>query len=892
VFSQSLFHQWWQLSLASLLALVGAIAGGNNCALAEIVRDNTLGNESSVITRFPNFDQIDGGAMRGANLFHSFEQFNIDARKQANFTNPSGIKNIISRVTGGSRSEILGTLRVLGAANLFLINPNGIIFGRDAKLALGGSFVGTTANAIGFGDQGFFNASAPDSPALLVVNPSALLFNQIASQPITYQSTGGLGISTNQSLLLVGGNVNLEGGQMVAPASRIELGGLAGAGTVGLNIEGKNLRLSFPQNAQLADISLTNGATIDVSASHGSSGNIQVQGRRVTLANSSKIVTDTLGSEPAGTLTVRASELVEVLGGSRLLAESRNTGTGGNLTIETGKLIIRDGAEVAAGAFNSGSGGTVTVRASDSVEISGTSTNGKNFSSILTQTDGAGNAGLVSIETGRLIVQGGARVSTSTANTSSGQGGTLVIKASDSVQLGTTSAEDPQPSGLFTSAYGSGKAGDLTIETRQLIIRGGARASALTAGSLESAQLGGKLSVKASESVQLIGTSPNGLNSGLFAGTTSGSIGSAGELTIETQKLQVLDGALVSAGTAGEGRGGSLIVRASTSVELMGTSTNGQPSLLSTRTTGVGDAGNNLMITTGQLTVKDGAQISSSSTGLGSAGDVQVQTDSLRLDQGQIISQATSGNGGNITLSIKDLLLLRRGSEISTTAGTAQQGGDGGNITINAPLSFIVAVKNENSDIIANAFSGSGGRITINATGIFGIWPLSRQDLQRLSRDLDPRQLPTNDITAISQTNPSLSGTIELITPDIDPNRGLVELPTNLVDASQQIATGCTPRGRQANSFVATGRSGLPLSPTEPLRSSAVITQWVTSEQTQSQGNEKVRLTSLSKHPDNQQSTLEANGWVVDKEGNVYLVALPDQAPDFTAQMSVACHRS
>ncbi len=172
------------------IAMVGAITGANDCALAQIVPDNTLGNESSVVRPFaPNsrIDQINGGARRGANLFHSFEQFNVNAGRAAFFTNPSGIENIISRVTGGSRSEIFGTLGVLSPANLFLINPNGIIFGPNAQLNVGGSFVATTANAIQFGDQGFFSASAPDAPPLLVLKPSALLFNQIP-KPITNQS--------------------------------------------------------------------------------------------------------------------------------------------------------------------------------------------------------------------------------------------------------------------------------------------------------------------------------------------------------------------------------------------------------------------------------------------------------------------------------------------------------------------------------------------------------------------------------------------------------------------------------------------------------------------------------------------------------------------------------
>ncbi|HYX13529.1 MAG TPA: filamentous hemagglutinin N-terminal domain-containing protein [Nostoc sp.] len=881
MFSQSLFYQWLQLRLVSLLALVAAIAGANECALAQIVPDNTLEENSIVTPLAPNFDRIDGGTPRGANLFHSFEQFNVkEGGRALFFINPSaGIKNIISRVTGGNRSEIFGTLGVFGgSANLFLINPNGIIFGPNAQLTIGGSFLATTANAIGFGEQGLFSASAPNSPPVLTINPSALLFNQIAKS-ITNQSTAGLQLSANQSLLLVGGDVNLEGGKLSVLNGRVELGGLAGEGTVGLNIDDKNLRLSFPDNVVLADVSLTKGATVETGFGRGrgsqlGTGDIQVQGRRVTITDGSQILANNTGAEPGGTLTVRASELVEVLGASRLLAETSGVGTGGNLTIDTGKLIIRDGSEIAAGTFNSGRGGTVTVRASDSVELSGTSADGANFSSIITQTDGAGNAGSVSIETGQLIVQGGALVSTASAKTSSGQGGLLFVKASDSVQLiGTsTSADNPIPSGLFALGEGSGKPGDLTIETRLFIARDGARASASNLGS---AQSGGTLSVTASESVQLIGTSANGQDrSGLLVGSTG--TGSAGELTIKTEKLQVLDGAFVSARTAGEGRGGSVTVNASNSIELNGTSADRQmPTLLTTETTGVGDAGN-LTIETGQLTIKNGAQITSNSTGLGRAGDSKVQTSSLSLDQGSITSQTTSGNGGNITLSVEDLLLLRRGSKISTSAGTAQQGGDGGSIDIKSK--FIVAIPEENSDISANAFSGAGGRVNIKANGIYGI--KFRESPTRLS-----------DITASSEFG--RQGTVELNTPGIDPNSGLVELPT--IGVETEVVQVCDSPGYAQSSFIITGRGGLPPNPSKDILPSGTVEVGWVSLKPRSDANGGLRLrsnppvTTRAVTTTTAEGIVEASGWAVNEKGEVVLTANVPAGDRGSWQKHIAC---
>ncbi len=819
MFPQNSLSQGWQSGLPSLLALVVAIAGASDCASAQITPDNTLGSENSTVTSTGAVDRINGGATRGTNLFHSFQEFNVDSGRTAWFDNPAGIENILSRVTGESRSDILGTLRVLGTANLFLINPNGIAFGSNARLNIGGSFVATTADALQFGDQGFFSASAPDVPPVLTVNPSALLFNQIASQPITNQSVEGLQLTGDQSLLLVGGDVNLQGGQLHARSGRVELGGLAGAGTVGLNVDGNNLRLGYPSGVAQADVSLTNGAEVDVSYYGG--GDIQVQGRRVTLTDGSKIVANTLGSEPGGTLTVTASESVQVIGGSRLLAQTQGAGAAGDLRIETGRLIVQDGAaQVSAGTSpgSSGPGGTLTVRTSDSVELSGTATlaDGTQVSSgLFTQTEGAGAAGNLSIETGQLIVQGGAQVSTSSTR-GEGQAGRLIVTASEAVELSgtSTSVDEPQPSGLFAvTQASSGRSGDLTIKTGQLIVRDGAQVSASTEGA---GQGGGTLSVTAEESVQLIGTSANGQGrSGLFVGTRG--IGDAGDLSIETGKLQVLDGALVSARTfqGSTGKGGSIIVNA------------------------------------GELNVLNGAEVTVSSLGSGDAGNLDVTARSISLDdQGKLIAETELGQGGNITLKDLDLLLLRDKSSISTTAGNAQAGGDGGNITISTDN--LVALKN--SDITANAFEGRGGNVQINTQGIFGT-----QFREQLT--------PESDITASSEFG--LQGEVEINNPDVDQSLGLVELPAELVD-SNQIATGCAAAGE--NEFIITGRGGLPPNPRQVLSSNAVQVDWV--ELSASQENRSSTKPATNSTIDSAFTTIvEANRWVTNNKGDVVLTA-------------------
>jgi filamentous hemagglutinin family protein len=152
-----------------------AIAFSANPAVAQITPDATLGTESSVVTPNLNIrglptDQINGGAVRGTNLFHSFQEFNVGDGQRVYFANPAGIENILSRVTGNNLSNILGTLGVDGGASLFLLNPNGIIFGSNAQLDISGSFVASTAHSVVF-DNGYqFSAKNTDTPSLLTVS--------------------------------------------------------------------------------------------------------------------------------------------------------------------------------------------------------------------------------------------------------------------------------------------------------------------------------------------------------------------------------------------------------------------------------------------------------------------------------------------------------------------------------------------------------------------------------------------------------------------------------------------------------------------------------------------------------------------------------------------------
>ena len=222
-----------QFRLAGLLGClsVSLFTSKTQAQQSNILPDNTLGAESSqVIDNFQGLpiEIVTGGATRQINLFHSFQEFNISAGRGAYFFSPSAdIQKILARVTGNNPSDILERLGTFGNSrpNLFLINPNGIVFGKNTSLDVDGSFVGTTANGIQFGNQGVFSATNPQAAPLLTINPSVLLFNQVqtsggiinqsqasAGTNLIGQDITGLRVADGKSFLLVGGNININGG--------------------------------------------------------------------------------------------------------------------------------------------------------------------------------------------------------------------------------------------------------------------------------------------------------------------------------------------------------------------------------------------------------------------------------------------------------------------------------------------------------------------------------------------------------------------------------------------------------------------------------------------------------------------------------------------------------
>ncbi|WP_321206690.1 filamentous hemagglutinin N-terminal domain-containing protein [Tolypothrix tenuis] len=788
-------------------------------AIAQVTDDAT---HNTLVQQNGNDFTILNGIEKGNNLFHSFSNFSIPQHGSATFDliNTPNIKTIFSRVTGGNISDINGLIQTLNSnhpVSLFLMNPAGIVFRENASLNIGGSFVGTTANSIKFADGVEFSATnSTASPLLTVSLPiglqmghnSGLITVEGAGHQITSKSEifgypqlinndTGLQIQANNTLALIGNKVNFSGGIVeVDGGGHLELGSVR-EGEVSINPtltgwEGNYSKVQQFNNIHLAQQSLLNAS--------GTNGSIQLQGQNINLSDGSNVAIQNLGTQSQG-ITIYATESLNLTGntsdkklGSIIKLENLGLGRIGDIVVWANQLTLQDGAVIETGAFTPAPSGNIIINAK-LIDINGfVSSNPSIPSSILTLTRDSANAGDINVSSANLRIRNGGVLSSLTV--SSGQAARIQINVKDSIEIAGNNPITFTPSTISSTTFSSGNAADVVVTTSKLVIRDGGTLGSATMNQGSS----GKVTVNALDFIKVNGRAAGSISSSRIA--------SGSEMT-------------------------DPVFRAIYGVPLIPT----------------GDA-SALTINTPLLSVTNGAQVNVKTDGPGNAGDLQINANSIFLDQQGMISASTiSANGGNIRLNLQDDLLMRHNSLITATAGGK---GNGGNLLINAS----VIVGSENSDIIANAFQGQGGNIQITTQGIFGL-------------ELRPQPTSKSDITASSIFG--LNGGVEIKTLAVDPSKGIVALPVQPKDVSSLITQGCGQN--QSNRFIVTGRGGLPQNPEIALESDTILEDIQTIPIPTNSDRSLVTANSGNLPLETSNEIIEAQGLVITPEGEILLTA-------------------
>ncbi|EGJ34484.1 MULTISPECIES: filamentous hemagglutinin N-terminal domain-containing protein [Moorena] len=686
------------------------------------------------------------------------------------------------------------------------------------------------------------------------------------AQQVDLNRNSSISTAVNTKAVGNGGNVDIETKSLsLDHTSKIE------ASTAGVGNAGS---ITIPD---AEEVNLNRNSSISTAVNSGAdaekAGNIDLKTRSLTLTNGAEITASTTGIGDAGSITIQEAQQVDLdlnssistavntgaegNGGnvdietkslsldhiSTIEANTAGVGNGGNVDIESKHLSLDNESKILASTDSQGDAGSITIQDAQQVDLDLNSS-----ISTAVNTGAVGNGGNVDIETKSLSLDHTSKIEASTAG--NGNAGSITIPDAEEVSLNRNSSIS---TAVNTGAVGNG--GDVDLKTRTLKLTNDSEITASTAGDGDA----GNITLQADQ-VTIQGDSQVSATTSSVTNTDRGKGGNIN--IIEANRFEATDGGNVRTTTEGNKQAGNITLEVRDDITLAGAGSG----LFANTTRGSSGDGGNIFVDPRTLTIRDKAKIAVDSQGQGKGGSITLEAGTLTLNnKAELSAETASTQGGNITLTIDELLFLRRNSKISTTAGTAQAGGNGGNIEINAP--FILGIRQENSDITANAFEGNGGNITITTQGIIGL-------------EFREKLTPLSDITASSEFG--LDGTVNINAPGIDPSRGLSELPTDIIDASQLIEKNLCAAG-EGSEFTATGRGGLPVSPNETLNPNATWDDWRITEQPQTRIRRRRSRSRQHQLQINQPQTnkpkpkqiVEAQGWVIGANGEVILTAHP-----------------
>jgi filamentous hemagglutinin family protein len=405
-----------------------------NLASAEIV----LNNGSSL--QGPNFViEANMGQQYGGNLFHSFDQFDIQLNERATFSGPNSVSNIISRVIGGKASTINGVLEsTIPDADFYLINPAGIIFGEGAKLNVQGSFYASTADYLRLGINGKFNATHPEDSVLTVAPPSDFGFLGSNRTSISFENTT---LSVPDTLAITAGDIKLTNSRLSAPKIVIR----------GEKFWAKNSLIQANTK-----ISIFTTDSID-------------------LTEGTVINTDSFGDQDAGDIFIDTNNLV--IDDSLIIGNSYKNGAAAFISIKANNFDIQNGASIQADSYGYGKAGNVRIE-TNQLDMSGETqiTATQNMGNIIIIADeikmaddatinttnsanGKYNAGNIKINANKLAMADRAWIISSSFN--DGKSGSINIQVNE-LSLSEQSA-------ITSMNFGKGNAGDIIIRVHDTI---------------------------------------------------------------------------------------------------------------------------------------------------------------------------------------------------------------------------------------------------------------------------------------------------------------------------------------------------------------------------------------------------------------------------------------
>jgi filamentous hemagglutinin family protein len=793
----------------------------------------------------------------GANLFHSFGEFGVPNNNIANFRNDfPGLQtfNILGRVTGGSESHILGTIRTseFGSANLFLMNPAGFLFGPNATVNVGGMVNFTSADYLKLEDGKQFNAIPnTTADALLSASPVAA-FGFLGSNPgaIIVQGSEFNGASIS----LVGGNITIESGtpsggtaqqaKLSAANGTIQLASATSPGAFDTTLQAIS-NVNGASFTTFGTVSLAPGSTINISGTN----TVSIRGGQFVLSvNDVSLNTAT---------NVGTANSISLSPNSSIISSHRSIGAGADIQIATTTLLMK-GAQATSQTTGNGDAGSIRINA-ELVDIIDGST-------LSTETHGSGAGGTVTIDNARTInVLNASTIST--LSEGEGKAGNIVLNAADSITLsksfinsdaasfssgvagdgGLIHLKAPRinisESLLSTSTLGAGDAGSILLEAQRLTAEIDTDISAFTQGPGK----GGKITIQGLDGE---GSSANdvAITGGSVLRSRTSREGDAGEIRINAGRLMISDNSQINANSeTGSGAGGNIYINANSitlqnggtvSATTSGTTqsaSGGTISIetnnlhlrtgakISTETTGAGEAGKILIgkISPAQLVLIDDSAISSNTTGTGTGGEISIKAASMALSNGATISADSAGaaDAGDINVTATDGLTMQN-SSITTRVPPSGTGSNarGGDIKITTSPNATVYLR-DNSMISASVpGSGNGGNVTIDPKFVVlqNSHILAQADQGTGGNITIIASVFQHDATSVvsADAHQGVNGTVTIQSPNAPASGKVQPLGNRPLQATSLLNQRCAAvAGGEFSSFTMMGRGNLPTEP-------------------------------------------------------------------------------